>query len=142
LTKALVTKLIAERDGNVTGVEFVHVGKSLKVGHSQRWSHQVSTILEPSGIGNLVILNGAAEPFIVDNASIGENFLDGEGEISLDILQDPAAIQSAFEEYWSITLWANGKQSPKHLFRKLCNCYRVRSAEEVNHLSCPDYPTA
>jgi len=60
LTEALVTKLIVESDGNVTGVEFIHAGKSLMVGILKEvilsaGAIRSPQILELSGIGNSVV---------------------------------------------------------------------------------------
>ena len=115
LTEALATKLIVSDDGTVSGVEFVtadkerhsvHVKKEVILSAGVIKSPQ---ILELSGIGNPSILAAAGVPCVVENPWIGENLQDhvatvtgyelADGEISLDIFQDPAKVQEAVGQY-------------------------------------------
>ena len=66
-------------------------------------------VLELSGIGNPTILGKAGIKCIVPNHPVGENVTNHpatgfgyelvEGEKSMNMLQDPATVQAAMEEY-------------------------------------------
>jgi choline dehydrogenase-like flavoprotein len=114
LVEALVSKVIITEDGTAKGVEFIHsdkihtvnVKKEVIVSAGAIKSPQV---LELSGIGNPNILEKAGVKCIIPNLRVGENLTDHpatgfgyelvEGEKSLDMLQDPAVVQAAMEEY-------------------------------------------
>lgn len=81
LTEALVTKLIVEKDGNVTEIEFAHTGKCLKGPVTKEVILSAGTVKSPqifelSGIGNPEVLSKAGVHCIVDNARLGEDLRD------------------------------------------------------------------
>ena len=101
LTDALVTKLVVEKDGTVTGARFLYAGEE----HTVYTRKEVilaagvfksPQILELSGIGNPIVLENAGVEYIVQNMCVGENFQDHvttavgyevvDGVTTLDIL--------------------------------------------------------
>ena len=114
LTEALASKLSITADGSVTGVEFLHSGKSYTVKAKKEVIVSAGVvkspqILEISGIGNPAILEKAGVKCVVKNLRVGENLQDHpctvcgyelvEGEKSVDMLQDPAEAEKAITEY-------------------------------------------
>lgn len=114
LTEALVSKLVIDLEGTVTGVEFLHGDSTHTVLAKKEvilsaGAVKTPQILELSGIGNPEILSKAGVKTIINNPRIGENFQDhpatgtswelAPGETSTDILQDPAILEQAIVEY-------------------------------------------
>ena len=62
LTEALVTKLVVVKNGNITGVEFVHTGKSLKVQIKKKVILGAGTAKSPQSLSSSVL---ETQPFSV-----------------------------------------------------------------------------
>jgi hypothetical protein len=154
LTEALVTKLVVEENGNITGVEFVHTGKSLKVQIKKEVILGAGTAKSAQSLGSSVL---ETQPFsvrlvycIVDNASVGgvgqylrdhsvmaTGFELIGGELSHDILQDPAAAQKAFKEYGASRNgpMASSPQSASFAsYASFGDGCGIRCAQEFDHL--------
>lgn len=114
LVEALVNKVVVAEDGTARGVEFIHADKIHTVNVKKEvivsaGAVKSPQVLELSGIGNSAILEKAGVKCIVPNHRVGENLQDhpatgfgyelAQGEKSLDMLQDPATVQAAMEEY-------------------------------------------
>jgi choline dehydrogenase-like flavoprotein len=81
LTETLITNLIVESNGTVTGVAFVHAGMPFKVDVKKEVIVSAGTvkspqILELSGIGNPEVLKKACVRCTIENINVGENLRD------------------------------------------------------------------
>lgn len=119
LTESLVEKIIfdkSESDVVATGVQFIHNGRS-EVREARMevllcaGAFQSPQLLELSGIGSSKLLKSHGIDVLVENPNVGENLQDHplsgicyeviDGLPTIDMIRDPAVIQSAMEAYQS-----------------------------------------